>query len=54
MLVLISISSQLLRIFEAEHPTRFDENSAEAESETWPSPAKLTNMTRINIFRIGL
>jgi hypothetical protein len=50
----IFISSQLLRIFEEEHPTRFDENNAEAERETWPNPAKLTAITRINNFRIGL
>jgi hypothetical protein len=48
------ISSQLLRIFDTEHPTRFDENNAEAEKETWPNPAKLTAMTRITNFRIGL
>jgi hypothetical protein len=54
LLVLMSISSQLLRIFDTEHPTRFDENKAEAERETWPNPAKLTAITRITNFRIGL
>ena len=54
LLVLMSISSQLLRIFETAHPKRLDENNAEAESETWPNPAKVTAITRINNFRISL
>ena len=54
LLVLISISSQLLRIFDTAHPIRFDENNAKVESEIWPNPAKLTAIMRISNFRIAL
>jgi hypothetical protein len=54
LLVLMSISSQLLRILATAHPTRFDANNAKAERETWPNPAKLTAITRISNFRIAL
>jgi hypothetical protein len=54
LLVSMFMSSQLTRIFEKAHPTRFDENKAEAETGAWPSPPRLTAITKMNNRRIDV